>query len=85
MMWNVEFSSGATKFIRKLDEGIKRRVKVKFSDLAEDPFRFLKHYEGDYYKFRIGDFRALIRLDFDRRIIFVDVFDKRGRIYGRQG
>ena len=78
-MWEIKFSSGATKFIRKLDGEVKRRVKIKFGVLVEDPFRYLKHYEGDYYKFRIGDFRALISLDFDRKVIFVNVFDKRDR------
>jgi len=82
-MYEIKFSSQSTKFIRRLDEKIGRRVKEKFGFLRENPFRYLKHYEGNYYKFRIGDHRALIRIDIGRKIIFVDVFDKRGRIYGR--
>ena len=83
-MYEIKFSSQATKFIRRLDENTGRRIKRKFGDLTEDPFRFLKHYEGNYYKFRVGDYRALISVDFEGRIIFVNVFDKRGRIYDRQ-
>ncbi|MEK6924670.1 MAG: hypothetical protein AABW71_00345 [Nanoarchaeota archaeon] len=46
-----------------------------------DPFRFLEHFEGEDYKLRIGDYRMLIDIDFKRKILFVRVFDKRGRIY----
>jgi len=41
----------------------------------------LEHYEGQGYKLRIGDYRALIDVDNQRKILFVRVFDKRGRIY----
>ena len=37
--------------------------------LKENPFRFLEHYEGDdVYKLRIGDYRALIDIDFSERL-----------------
>ncbi len=49
---------------------------------CENPFHYLEHYEGkDYYKFRIGDYRALIDVDFQNKSLKVQVLDKRGRIY----
>ncbi len=81
MIWEIKFSNQATKFIRDLQEDIKQRIKDKFSEIAENPFHYLEHYEGDYHKIRIGDYRALIDIDFERKILFVRVFDKRGRIY----
>lgn len=81
MSFQVKFSNQATKFIRKLDNNLKERIKIKFKELSQDPFRFLEHYEGEDYKLRIGDYRALIDLDFNNKIIFVRIFDKRGRIY----
>ena len=83
MSFEIKFSTQATKFIRKLDEISKERIKNKFREFLENPFRYLEHYEGEDYKFRIGDYRALINIDFDRKIIFVRVFDKRGRVYKR--
>jgi len=71
MSFNIKFSSQATKFIRKLDQKLKERIKNKF----------LEHYEGDGYKFRIGNYRAMIDVDINNKNIFVRVFDKRGRIY----
>jgi len=34
-----------------------------------------------YYKLRIGDYRALIDVDFDKGFLVVEVLDKRGRVY----
>ncbi|MDP3881315.1 MAG: type II toxin-antitoxin system RelE/ParE family toxin [Nanoarchaeota archaeon] len=80
-MYKVHFSPQATKFIRKLQRDIKERIKDKFEEIVLDPFRFLEHFEGDYYKIRIGDFRALVDIDSEQMIIWVRVFDKRGRVY----
>ena len=81
MTYEVKFSNQAAKFIRNLDFNIKERIKEKFKEVAIDPFRFLEHYEGQGHKLRIGDYRGLIDVDFQRKILFVRVFDKRGRIY----
>jgi mRNA interferase RelE/StbE len=80
MNFKIKFSKQATKFIRNLPNDIKERIKKKFKEVSEDPFRYLEHYEGDdCYKLRIGNFRALI--DVDNDTLFVRIFDKRGRIY----
>ncbi len=81
MSFEVQFSNQAAKFIRGLPENIKERIKSKFYEVAKEPFRYLEHYEGDYYKLRIGDYRALIDIDFEKKILWVRIFDKRGRIY----
>ncbi len=67
------------------DPKLKQRVKEKLILVSENPFSFLEHYEGaDCYKLRIGKYRALIDVDFDRKILFIRVFDKRSRIYKRK-
>ena len=81
MSFEIKFSNQAVSFFKKQQFNFQERIKKKFNELKEDPFRFLEHFEGDYYKLRIGDFRALIDLDFNKKIIFVRVLDKRGRIY----
>ena len=81
MSFQVKFSNQATKFIRNLQNNIKERIKEKFREVGENPFRFLEHYEGEFYKLRIGDYRGLIDVDFQEKILWVRVFDKRGRIY----
>ena len=76
------FSRVKTGSLHKYNSlSIKNRIKDKFYEVSKDPFRYLKHYGGNYYKLRIGDFRALIDIDFNNKTLFVRVFDKRGRIY----
>ena len=81
MSYQVKFSNLATKFFRKLPSDIQERVKNKFREIAIEPSRYLEHYEGDYYKIRIGDLRALVDIDNANKIIWIRVLDKRGRIY----
>ena len=82
MTFEIKFSKQATKFLRKLPKDVLARVKSKFRNLSEKPFRYLEHLESDnYYKFRIGEYRALIDLDFANKILWVRVFDKRSRVY----
>lgn len=82
MTYEIDFSSKSKKIIKKLQKDFSLRVLEKFGQLREDPFRYLKHHEGNKcYKFRIGRYRALIDVDTKRKILFVRVFDKRGRIY----
>lgn len=81
-MYEIDFSKQATKFIRNLEKNIKERIKAKVREVKKNPFRYLEHYEGNYYhKLTIGDYRALIDVDFKRRILFVRVMDKGGKIY----
>ena len=84
MDFQIKFSKSATKFIKRLSPNIIERIKSKFDEISKNPFRYLEHYEGqNYSKIRIGDFRALVDVDKSNKIIWIRVFDKRGRIYKR--
>ncbi|MBM3230394.1 type II toxin-antitoxin system RelE/ParE family toxin [Candidatus Pacearchaeota archaeon] len=80
-MYEVQFSSTATKFFKNLPQDIQNRIRKKFKEIEVNPMRYLEHYEGDHHKIRIGDYRALIDIDHHRKVLVVQVFDKRGRIY----
>jgi len=81
MSYGIELTPKSDKFLNKLPKEIALRIIGKLKQLMENPFRYLEHYEGDGYKFRIGDYRALIDVDFVNKILKVRVLDKRGRIY----
>jgi len=49
-------SPSADKYLRSLPEKISLRIIKKLKQVKENPFRYLEHYEGKYYKLRIGDF-----------------------------
>lgn len=83
MNYLVKVDKKAQDFLDKLSKDTALRIVNKLEQIKENPFHYLEHYEGDYYKIRIGDFRALVDIDNTNKIIWVRVFDKRGRIYKR--
>ena len=81
-MFKVELHPKVFRFLQKLPKETKTRIIAKLKMLKENPFHYLEHYEKDnYYKLRIGDYRALIDIDFKNKIIEVQVLDFRKRIY----
>lgn len=81
MIFGIEWDEKALKFLNNLQRHISERIVNKIDELKENPFRFIEHYEGKYYKLRIGDYRALLDIDFENKLIIVQFLDKRGRIY----
>ncbi len=84
MTYKIDFHSNARKYLRQLNAKESHRIVKKIKSIQANPFRYLEHYEGDsLYKLRIGDYRALIDVDFDKKLLIVQVLDKRGRVYKR--
>ena len=84
MSYKAEWHPRASKNLEKLPKELIERVLKKIDAVKEDPFRFLEHFEGEKaYKLRVGGYRALIDVDFDNKILYIQVFDKRGRVYNR--
>ena len=85
MMYSVKLHPKVKKFINKLDNNLNDRLTNRLKVLkVNDPFVYLEPYEGENcYKFRLGDYRALVDVDMNRKIIFVRVLDHRRRIYKR--
>jgi len=82
-MWKVFLSPDVQNFLKKQDKHISDRLKKGLKKLkSENPFYFLEHYEGkDFYKYRIGEYRALIDVSFSEKSLKVQVLDHRRRIY----
>lgn len=81
MSYKIVWHPAAAKYLEKLPSHIAKRILDKFDEVIVDPFRYLEHFEGEGYKLRIGDYRALIDVDLRNEMLKVRVFDKRGRIY----
>ncbi len=84
-MWEVLLSSDAQFFLKKSDPQLAERLRKGLHKLkCENPFHYLEHFEGkDYYKFRIGDYRALIDVEFGRKLLKIQILDHRSVIYKR--
>jgi mRNA interferase RelE/StbE len=81
MNYSLKLDKNADKFLNGLPQNIAERIVRKLDEVKENPFRYLEHYEGKHYKLRIGNYRALIDIDFEKKVLFIRVIDKRGRIY----
>ncbi len=85
MTYEVLLHPNVAKFLESLPKDISERIREKLKKLKEYPFDYLEHYAGDdFYKLRIGDYRALIDVDIKNRVVFVRVLDHRSRIYKRK-
>ncbi len=84
-MWEILLHPNVDNFLNRLDVALAERIKSKMRELKDDPFRFLEHFEGaNYYKLRIGDYRALIDVDFKLKQLKVQVLDHRGKVYKKR-
>lgn len=84
MSYVIKWNDKPLKYLEKLPKDISLRILKKLDAVAEEPFRYLEHYEGaDVYKLRIGDYRMLIDVDFTNKALKIRVFDHRSRVYER--
>lgn len=82
MTFDIKWKPKTFKVLKKLPQKISKRIWDKVWSIKSNPFRYLEHYEGEsLYKLRVGDYRALIDVDFDKKLLIVQVLDKRGRVY----
>jgi mRNA interferase RelE/StbE len=72
----------ATKALRKLPRNEKERILAAIRGLPAGDVRRLKG-RRDEWRLRIGNWRALIRLDQNARLVIVTAVRPRGRAYDR--
>lgn len=84
-MWKVLLSVDVQRFLDKQDKQLSDKIRKRLEKLKTDnPFHFLEHFEGqDFYKCRIGTYRALVDVDFKNKIIKVQILDHRKKVYKR--
>ncbi|MEK6909941.1 MAG: type II toxin-antitoxin system RelE/ParE family toxin [Candidatus Aenigmatarchaeota archaeon] len=82
MSWEIEWYSKALKNLEALPPDIRERVLKHMDRVKETPFHFLEHFEAKgFYKLRVGDYRAVVSVDFENKTIKIQFFDHRKRIY----
>jgi len=84
-MFNVKFSSKARKFLKKIDSETWKRFIEKIEKLRDDPFPSdLKRVVGrkdKTFRVRVGDYRILYVVFFDKNLLFISKIDKRSKVY----
>jgi mRNA interferase RelE/StbE len=75
----------AAKYLERLGESNKSRIKAAFEDLSKEPpkgdIRPVIGRKG-YFRLRVGDFRALYRIE--TGAIIVTNIDPRGQVYKKK-
>lgn len=85
-MWRVKLTKKAKKQLSKLPENVRKSILEALEEkLAVDPnfhLSRLSDYGGDFYRFRVGDYRLLCsRLDKELVVTVIAVGHRR-HVYG---
>lgn len=87
MIWTINYSNRALKALRKMDKQNARRI-VDFMDLriavAADPRQSgkpLKGELGEFWRYRVGDYRILCEIRDDELVILAATIGHRREIY----
>lgn len=87
MVWTIKYSDRALKSLRKMDKQTARRI-VDFMDLriavAVDPRQSgkpLKGELGEFWRYRVGDYRILCEIRDDELVILAATIGHRREVY----
>jgi mRNA interferase RelE/StbE len=87
LAWTVEFQRSAAKQLRELDRPIQQRILTYFRSrvlASVDPRKLGKALTGDkgrLWRYRIGDYRAICKLEDDRLVVLVLELGHRRKVY----
>lgn len=88
MIWSVEFDAGAKKDLEKLDRQVARRIVAFLANRVaklEDPRSIgqaLRGSElGDFWKYRVGDYRVICDIQDRRLLVLVLRVGNRREVY----
>ena len=85
MAWTVEFQKSAANQLRALDSAVQRRIVRYLRErvlAADNPRKFGKALTGDkggLWRYRVGNYRIICKLEDDRLVVLVlEVGHRRG-------
>ncbi|BCA81111.1 type II toxin-antitoxin system RelE/ParE family toxin [Desulfuromonas sp. AOP6] len=90
MSWNIEFDPAAARELRKLDRQVARRLLHFLSDRIahlDDPRSLGEALKGsrfgDFWKYRVGDYRIIASIQDKKFLILVVRIGNRRDVYQR--
>ena len=86
--WSLEFSSGASEDLFNLDLEVKRRIIEKLDWLLKNFDSILPQALSadfrEFFKLRIGDWRVIYKINWNKNIITIHYIEHRSKIYKRK-
>lgn len=84
MAFEIRWDTKARDFLRKADKQVANRIVKKVDAIKDSPELFLDILKQiNSYKLRVGDWRAIIDVDWNSKILFVRYIGHRENIYKR--
>jgi len=81
-MYEVIFDPDALKFLEKSEKKLSKRIWNKIMSTKENPHHFFEKLVGRKdYKIRIGDYRAVVDIDDNKKKIEVTLIEHRKKVY----
>lgn len=86
-MWTVEWERKALKDAKKLDKSARKRIVTYLEERIianQNPYQFGKPLKGDklgLWRYRVGEYRILCRIEDERLIVLVIAVGHRKDIY----
>ena len=87
MAWRIEFLPDAVKELKKLDRSVARRIITTLEEriaTLDDPRTLGSALTGDhagYWRWRVGDYRVVARLEDERVVIIIVRVAHRREVY----
>ena len=90
MLWKVNFSAEADSQLLKLDKQDRERIRKYVKDLETlpDPRMRGESLTGnlsDFWKYRVGKYRLICRLQDDQLLVLIVKIGKRDKVYKHRG
>ena len=81
-VFEVEYTEETLFQLRDIDIPVAKRIINKIESTRSNPHRFFVRLVGRFeYKLRVGDYRAIVDIDENRRVIIVRSLGHRRNIY----
>jgi mRNA interferase RelE/StbE len=86
--WILDFTPEAEKDFQKLDKSFKRRISEKLDWLLKNfeniiPLPLSGKWQG-FFKLRVGDWRVIYKVEWEKNRIIVYVIGRRDKIYKKK-
>jgi len=85
MIFNIDYDKQPLNFLKKQDNHIKKRILDKIDDLLTNeavPHGAISIVgEHGVYRIRVGDYRAIYRVNYQENKIIIVKLDKRENVY----
>jgi len=89
LVWTIEYDRRVLKDMKKMDRNIQLQILDYFADriaLATDPRKFGKALKSTFsglWRYRIGHYRAICRIEDENLLILVVRVAHRSKVYGK--